>query len=129
MLATENPTPEQDAAARAKEASEQESLPYKWTQTISELDVTFAVPGNYKGKDLAVDLSKQKIKAGVRGQPPVLDERPDQAHPCDVGVVVVGLRAVDGPAGVEHALTPVVLQRRGGDAGRPCQLGDPHCIG
>lgn len=66
-------TPEQDAAARAQEAAEQAALPYKWTQTIGELDVTFTVPGTYKGKDLVVDLSKSKLKAGVKGQPPIIE--------------------------------------------------------
>lgn len=40
------------------------------------------MPGNYKGRDLVVDLSKQKIKAGVKGQTPLLEG--DLAHPIRV---------------------------------------------
>lgn len=71
-----DPTPEQDAAARAKEAAEQAALPYKWTQTIAELDVVIpSIPGNLKGRDLVVELKKQKIKAGIKGQAPIIDVR------------------------------------------------------
>lgn len=68
-----DPTPEQEAAARAKEAEEQASLPYKWTQTIGELDINMSVPGNLKGRDLVVDIKKQHLKAGVKGQEPIID--------------------------------------------------------
>ncbi|KAI2641117.1 nuclear movement protein [Xylaria nigripes] len=65
---------EQEAAARAKEAAEQEALPYKWTQTIAELDISIpSIPGNLKARDLVVELKKQKIKAGIKGQTPIID--------------------------------------------------------
>lgn len=66
------PTPAEEAAARAKEQAEQDALPYKWTQTIGELDLTFVVPGNLKGRDLKVDISKSKLVAGIKGQEPVI---------------------------------------------------------
>lgn len=66
------PTPAEDAAAREKELAEQAALPYKWTQTIGDLDLNFEVPGNYKGKDLVIQISKQKLVAGVKGQDPVV---------------------------------------------------------
>ena len=69
------PTPEQEAAARAKEAAEQAALPYKWTQTIADLDISFTVPGNLKGRDLVVDIQKTRLKAGVKGQDPIIDVR------------------------------------------------------
>ncbi|KAJ0386455.1 hypothetical protein COL922a_004354 [Colletotrichum nupharicola] len=58
------PTPAEEAAARAKEAEEQNALPYKWQQTIADVDVTFSVPGNYKSRDLVIDLKKNTITAG-----------------------------------------------------------------
>ena len=74
-----SPSPEdqaaKDAQARAKEAEEQAKLPYKWTQTIGDLDITVPVPGNLKGRDLDVVITKTKIKAGVKGQTPVIDVR------------------------------------------------------
>lgn len=50
-------------------------MPYKWMQTIGDLDLTFSVPGNYKSKDLTIDLQKTKILAGVKGQKPLIAVR------------------------------------------------------
>lgn len=69
------PTPAEDAAARAKEEQEQAALPYKWTQVISELDITFTVPGNYKSRDLVIEIKRNKLRAGVKGQDPIIDVR------------------------------------------------------
>ena len=68
-------TPAEEAAARAKEQAEQDALPYKWTQTIGDVDITISVPGNYKGRDLNVDIKKQKIVAGIKGQDPIISVR------------------------------------------------------
>ncbi|KAI9695227.1 MAG: hypothetical protein M1820_008799 [Bogoriella megaspora] len=73
----DSPTPEEraqkDAELKAKEAAEQAALPYKWTQTIKDVDVTVPVPGNLKGRDLDVKLTRDKLKVGVKGQTPVID--------------------------------------------------------
>lgn len=71
MSSTE-PNPAEDAAARAKEQAEQATLPYKWTQTIGDLNVQFSVPGNFKGRDLVIDIKKTSISAGIKGQEPIL---------------------------------------------------------
>lgn len=65
-------TPAEKEAARLQEQAEQAALPYKWTQTIGDLDVSFTVPGNFKGRDLAISIQKLKISAGVKGQEPVI---------------------------------------------------------
>ncbi|KAI1251321.1 hypothetical protein MGN70_005887 [Eutypa lata] len=79
-----NLTPEQEAAARAKETAEQAALPYKWDQTIGDLDITISVPGNLKGRDLVVDIQKTKLKAGIKGQDPIIDgDLPHPIHPDD----------------------------------------------
>lgn len=70
-----DPSPAEDAASRAKELEEQASLPYKWTQTIGELDVTFTVPGNMKSRDLVVEIKKLKLTAGIKGQDPIINVR------------------------------------------------------
>ncbi|MCJ1390610.1 hypothetical protein MMC18_003471 [Xylographa bjoerkii] len=80
-----SPTPEErekkDAEAKAREEEEQSKLPYKWTQTIGDLDITVPVPGNLKGKDFNVVLSKTKLKVGVKGQEPILDgDLPHSIH-------------------------------------------------
>ncbi|KAL8638357.1 MAG: hypothetical protein Q9228_004483 [Teloschistes exilis] len=72
-----SPTPSErertDAEARAREKEEQAKLPYKWTQTIKDLDVTVPVAGNLRGKDIDVVMTKTKLKVGVKGQEPVID--------------------------------------------------------
>lgn len=65
-------TPAEEAAARAKEAEEQAALPYKWTQTIGDLDLTVEVPGNLKGKDFNVEIKKKKIMVAIKGQEPII---------------------------------------------------------
>lgn len=78
-------TPEEkaaDAAARAKEAEEQAALPYKWTQTIGDVDITIEVPGNLKGKDINVEIKKTKLVVGIKGQEPILSG--ELPHPIKV---------------------------------------------
>lgn len=70
-----DPNPVEDAAARAREEAEQAALPYKWSQTIGDLTVTFDVPANYKSRDLVIEIKKQKLTAGVKGQDPIISVR------------------------------------------------------
>ena len=76
-----DPSPAEDAASRAKELEEQATLPYKWTQTIGELDVTFTVPGNMKSRDLVVEIKKLKLTAGIKGQEPIINVRTSPPKP------------------------------------------------
>lgn len=66
-----SPTPSErarlDEDAKAKEDAEQAALPYKWTQTIKDADVTVPVPGNIRGKDLDIVLTKNRIKVAIKG--------------------------------------------------------------
>ncbi|KAK4693141.1 nuclear migration protein NudC, partial [Lecanoromycetidae sp. Uapishka_2] len=83
-----SPTPEErdkkDKEDRAREKEEQAKLPYKWTQTIQDLDITVSVPGNLRGKDIVVDLRKTSLKVGVKGQEPVIDgPLPHEIHPSE----------------------------------------------
>lgn len=77
-MATE-PTPEEqkklDAELKAKEAAEQATLPYKWTQTIKDLDVTISIDGKYKGRDLDVKISKSALRVAIKGQDAFIDVR------------------------------------------------------
>lgn len=72
-----SPTPEErkklDQEAKVKENAEQAKLPYKWWQQIGDLDITFDVPTNLKGRDFDVKLTKTGIKAGIKGQAPLIE--------------------------------------------------------
>ena len=66
-----SPTPSErarlDKEAKAKEDAEQAALPYKWTQTVGDADVTITVPGNIRGKDLDIVLTQTRLKVGIKG--------------------------------------------------------------
>ncbi|KAF2501229.1 CS-domain-containing protein [Lophium mytilinum] len=99
-----SPTPSErgraDEELKAKEAAEQGALPYKWTQTIKDVDITVSVPGNLKGRDLDVKFTKGKLKIGVKGQDPVIDG--DLPHPILVDESTWTLETV--PEGKEIAV-------------------------
>ncbi|RKF64334.1 Nuclear movement protein nudC [Erysiphe neolycopersici] len=81
-MADKEQTKEEEAAARAKEAQEQAALPYKWNQTIADLDISLEVPGNLRSRDLRVEIKKKTISIGVKGQEPILSG--DLAHEIHV---------------------------------------------
>ena len=70
---SQNPDPKAEAAARAKEAAEQAALPYKWRQSIGDVDVAIPVPKGTRARDLVVEIKKLRIKVGLKGQPPILE--------------------------------------------------------
>ena len=79
-MSEQEPTPadlalrdEEEKARKAQEAAEQAQLPYKWTQTIRDVDVTIPVPGTLRGRDLDVILTKTKIRVAVKGQDAIID--------------------------------------------------------
>ena len=78
-----SPTPSErkrtDEEAKAREQEEQSKLPYKWTQTVEDLDIVVLVPGNLKGRDLDVKIAKNELKVAVKGQEPIINVRSNTA--------------------------------------------------
>ena len=58
---------------KAQEDAEQAQLPYKWTQSIRDVDITIPVPDTLKGRDMHVVIAKTNIRVGVKGQAPLLE--------------------------------------------------------
>lgn len=73
-----------DAELKAKEEAEQAALPYKWTQTIKDVDVIITIDGKYKGRDLDVKLTKNALKVAIKGQEPIIDVGWPLACACEV---------------------------------------------
>ncbi len=73
------PSPEEqkklDAETKAREQAEQAALPYKWDQTIKDLDITVSVESKYKGKDLDIKIARNTLKVAIKGQEPIIDVR------------------------------------------------------
>jgi HSP20 family molecular chaperone IbpA len=72
-----SPTPSEREAAdkttAAREAEEQAKLPYKWMQTIQDVDLTAQVPGNLKARDFDIKITKSHLRVAVKGQDPIID--------------------------------------------------------
>jgi hypothetical protein len=62
-----------DTAQRAREAAEQATLPYAWTQTIKDLDLTLPISASLRARDLDISLTKTHLKVAIKGQHPIID--------------------------------------------------------
>ena len=45
---------------------------YIWSQSTDQITISFLVPENCKGKDLDIAIEHQYVRAGLKGQEPVL---------------------------------------------------------
>ncbi|CAM9253262.1 unnamed protein product, partial [Hapterophycus canaliculatus] len=46
---------------------------YEWTQTLQELSVVVPVPEGSKSRDIVCDISKSRLRVGLKGQPLLVD--------------------------------------------------------
>lgn len=51
---------------------------YSWTQTLQEVTVSITIPEGTKSRQVACDIKGKSMKAGLKGQPPILQVR----HSC-----------------------------------------------
>ncbi|KAK2792662.1 hypothetical protein FQN51_001634, partial [Onygenales sp. PD_10] len=91
-----------DREAREKEAAEQAALPYKWSQTLADTDVTIAVPGTIKGRDLKVELRKESIFVGIKGGETFIEGK--FPSPIHVDESTWTLESTSSPPGKEIAI-------------------------
>ena len=86
MSRPNSPTPSErkkkDEEDRKREEEEQSTLPYKWTQTLTEADVNVPIPGNLKARDLVVDVKKTHLKVQIKGQDSIIDVRHSRSFSC-----------------------------------------------
>ncbi|GAA5882764.1 hypothetical protein JCM16303_002446 [Sporobolomyces ruberrimus] len=61
-----------DLEAAVKEKQEQDALPYRWRQTLNDVTISIPVPPGTKAKGLVVEIKKSSIKAGLKGEEPIL---------------------------------------------------------
>ncbi|KAF5374816.1 hypothetical protein D9758_000333 [Tetrapyrgos nigripes] len=62
-----------DAENRAREAAEQATLPYKWTQELGEVDIVVPVPKGTRARDLNIVIQKKKLIVGFKGKESILE--------------------------------------------------------
>ncbi|PYI27453.1 nuclear movement protein NudC [Aspergillus indologenus CBS 114.80] len=92
----------EERARKAAEEAEQARLPYKWTQTIRDVEVTIPVPGHLRGRDLDVVLTKTKIRVAVKGEEAVIEGT--FPHPIIVDESSWTLETTAHPPGKEVAV-------------------------
>ncbi|KAM0751749.1 nuclear movement protein nudC [Meredithblackwellia eburnea MCA 4105] len=66
-------TEEEDRIAQLKELQEQAQLPYKWKQTLQDVDVSVPVPHGTRARDLTVTIKKNSLKVALKGQDSIIE--------------------------------------------------------
>jgi len=63
-----------DKGREAQEIAQQAALPYKWKQTLQDVTVSVPVPPGTRSRDLTVITTKTKLKVGLKGKDPIIDD-------------------------------------------------------
>ncbi|KAJ3074076.1 hypothetical protein HDU98_012195 [Podochytrium sp. JEL0797] len=100
------PTPEEqeilDKEAKAKEDAEQAALPYKWKQTLQEVEIRITVPKGTKGKDLDIQLKKESIRVAFKA---------DKANPIVEGALCKPIKMDDSTWTLENGELLINLEK------------------
>ncbi|KAI9145337.1 HSP20-like chaperone [Paraphysoderma sedebokerense] len=70
---TEEEREAHDKAQKLKEQEEQAKLPYKWKQTLQDVDILVSVPKGTRARELNVEMNKRKLKVGFKGKEPIME--------------------------------------------------------
>lgn len=62
-----------EKAAKQKEKEEQAALPYVWNQTLNDITISVPVPPGTRSRDLVVQISKKKLKVGLKGKEAIME--------------------------------------------------------
>lgn len=49
------------------------ALPYRWRQTLQDVDIVVPIPNGTKARELSVEIKKTKLKAGFKGKEPIME--------------------------------------------------------
>ncbi|KAJ8331567.1 hypothetical protein BDV3_000647 [Batrachochytrium dendrobatidis] len=60
---------EKDRLARIKEKEEQDALPYKWRQTLQDVDIAVPIPKGTRAKDMAITIKQKHLSVGFKSTP------------------------------------------------------------
>ncbi|KAJ3380324.1 hypothetical protein HDU84_006022 [Entophlyctis sp. JEL0112] len=94
-----------DRELRLKEKAEQDALPYKWTQTLQEVEVRISVEKGVKGRDLDVQIKKDFLRVAFKNKPndPIVEgtlcksvKVDDSTWTIANGEVLINLEKVNG---------------------------------
>ncbi|KAI9344969.1 HSP20-like chaperone [Obelidium mucronatum] len=94
-----------DKEARAKEEAEQAALPYKWKQTLQDVEIRINVGKGVKGKDLDIQIKKDSLRVAFKNKKdePIIEgtlcksvKLDDSTWTIDNGEVLINLEKVNG---------------------------------
>ncbi|KAI9015076.1 HSP20-like chaperone [Gaertneriomyces semiglobifer] len=101
-----------DKQMKEREEAEQAKLPYQWRQTLQDVDVTVQLPKGTRGRDLAVTMQKRRLKAGLKGQEPIMEGElcadirlDDSTWTVESGELLIHLEKVNQMEWWKHVLT------------------------
>ncbi|KAJ3238516.1 hypothetical protein HDU81_007612 [Chytriomyces hyalinus] len=94
-----------DKLAREKEEAEQNALPYKWKQTLQEVEIRIVVGKGVKGRDLDIQIKKDFLRVAFKNKKdePIVEgtlckpvKLEDSTWTIDNGEVLINLEKVNG---------------------------------
>ncbi|KAI8831885.1 nuclear movement protein nudC [Chytriomyces cf. hyalinus JEL632] len=94
-----------DKLAREKEEAEQNALPYKWKQTLQEVEIRIVVGKGVKGRDLDIQIKKDFLRVAFKNKKdePIVEgtlcksvKLDDSTWTIDNGEVLINLEKVNG---------------------------------